>query len=205
MPQTTTSLSHLRWERTMVATGKATLPPDDNGLKRRSSSCFTVNCDATQRRSDALFVEWRAKWESRLSRTGSSGSHLSDQITRDLKVVLRQGAEQRQAVRVQPVLCCIQKPSQVRTDRPVRPHAACGRRALEARGRTDRRATPCWIVLLQGHVFEKHAARSGRAAPRDSSRRVRPDGSLPSVHRGDGGQEFPPRTTCRPVSPLHDP
>ena len=48
----------------MVATGKATLPPDDNGLKRLISACFTVNCDDTQRRSDALFVEWRAKWDA---------------------------------------------------------------------------------------------------------------------------------------------
>ena len=48
----------------MVATGKATLPLDDNGLKRLISACFTVNCDNTQRRSDSSFVEWRALWDA---------------------------------------------------------------------------------------------------------------------------------------------
>ena len=50
---------------TRVATGKATLPDDDNALARLVKACFTAQCADTHKtaaRRAPAFVEWRAEW-----------------------------------------------------------------------------------------------------------------------------------------------
>lgn len=52
---------------TRVATGKATLPNDDNALARLIKACFTVHCTGasnTAARRAPDFVEWRTEWEA---------------------------------------------------------------------------------------------------------------------------------------------
>ena len=52
---------------TQVATGKATLPADDNALARLIKACFTVQCTHTvdtASRREAEFVAWREEWRN---------------------------------------------------------------------------------------------------------------------------------------------
>lgn len=64
------SRAELHYLTTSVATGKTTLPCDDNGLNRLIKACVPVHCDGTvevaSRKTPAV-VEWRRVWETQVA------------------------------------------------------------------------------------------------------------------------------------------
>ena len=74
------SRAFLHYLTTNVATGKTTLPCDDDSLNRLIRACFTVHCDDTKKvasRGTPPFVQWRDLWESTVARHLPQGGRVS--------------------------------------------------------------------------------------------------------------------------------
>ena len=136
------SRAFLHYLTTSVATGKTTLPCDDNGLNRLIKACFTVHCDGTVEVASLpdktpAFVEWRHVWETQVA------PHLPKVARVSIK-----GLGNALSLRDEGVPHCVQEPPQVWAHRPLRPYVASGRRTLKAGGRDDSRSTSCRIAVL---------------------------------------------------------